>query len=245
MKFDLKRVLPFALTATILLSGCSEKSECDIPTRHVHRYTKEISDDIIIESYFDDEHLTLWSGYNWNEDYIEINKVDEALYKLLNNKRLFDGATNWNYLFNVMASKKDYLMFYYYYTTIETYTTTDSDGKTTTHTRVVEHSGWHSNPYDSDNTGKTRLYHHRFYGYRVIYENGKFKLEQSPAVDDIREIINDYPYFSEDCVTEVYETFNFSKYELGKLSPEDFNTFKGPDLSNPDLNLGQVRERIN
>lgn len=188
----------------------------------------------------DDEHLNS-SGYQWNEEYIEINKVDESVYKLFKSNKLFEGTNNWDYLYNLMASQKDYLKFYYEYTTTETYTTTDSDGNQTTHTRTEHHDGWHTNPYDSDNTGKTRLYHHKFYGYRVIYESDKFKLERSPYVDDIREIINEYPYFSENCVIEVYETFYFNKYELRYLSPEDFDVFDGPDLENPNLDIGESR----
>ena len=71
----------------------------------------------------------------------------------------------------------------------------------------------------------------------IVYINGNPKLEESPAVDDIREIINDYQYFPEDCVTEVYETFKFSRSELPYLSPSDFDTFKGPDLSNKTIEL--------
>ena len=223
-----------------LLSGCGKKSDCEIPTRHVHKYTKEITDDITIEKYLDDEHLNNY-GYQWNSDYIEITKDDEELYKLLNSKGLFEGLNNWEYLYNEMASHHDYLMFYYEYYTTEIYTTTDDEGNITTHTQQVYHDGWHSNPYDSDNTGKTRLYHHRYYGYRVIYKDGKFKLEKSDAVDDVREIINDYPYFSEGCVEEVYEQFRFYKSELPFLSPEDFDTFNQPDLENKNLYTGKTR----
>lgn len=241
-KSALKKVMPFALTATILLSGCGKKSGCEIPTSHVHKYTKVVTDDITIEAYFDDEHLNL-SGYTWNADYIEINKVDEALYKALYSKGLFDGKTNWDYLYNQMAIHHDYLEFYYEYTAVESYTEVDSEGNTTVKTRTVEHDGWHTDPNDLNNTGKTRLNHHRYYGYRVIYKDGKFKLEQSPAVDDIREIIDDYPYFSEYCVTEVYKTFNFNRSELKYLSPDDFDTFTAPDLENPNLDTGISRIR--
>lgn len=241
-RFTLKRMLPYALAASVVLSGCGEKSECNIPASHVHKYTKQVTDDITIERYMENEHLG-YAGYNWTEEYIEINKVDEEIYKLLNKYSLFEGVNNWDYLYNRMANNHDYLMFYYEYYTTETYTTTDSDGKTTTHTRTVHHDGWHSNPNDSDNTGKTRLYHHRYYGYRIIFENGKFKVEKSPEVDDIREIINEYPYFSEDCDTVVYETFKFNRRELKYLSPEDFDTFVNPDLDNTSLELGEGRNR--
>lgn len=241
-KYTLTRIMPFTLATAILFSGCGQKSECDIPTSHVHRYTKQFTEDIKIETYRDSEYLN-YSGYNWHEDYIEINKVDEELFKLLGSKKLFEGTANWKYLYNEMATHHDYLMFYYEYYTTEYYTTTDSDGNTTTHTRIVRHDGWHNNPNDYDNTGKTRLYHHRYYGYRIVYENGKFQVEKSPAVDDIRQIISDYTYFTEDCITKVYETFNFKRSELPSLSPEDFDTFIGPDLENKSLESDNVRIR--
>lgn len=230
-----KQISALALVATMLLSGCGEKSSCEVPTRHVHRYTKEISSDITLEAYFDQEYLT-FSGYNWNDDYIEINKMDEEFYKLITGNKLFEGPTNWDYLFNVMANQHDYLKFYYEYYTTETKITTDSEGNETVEEVQVHHDGWTENPYNSDNTGKTRLYHHKFYGYKVVYKNGRFSLEKSPLVDDIREIIDEYPYFSESCVSEVFETFKFSRYELGDLRPEDFNVYSHPDLSNPNLN---------
>ena len=57
------------------------------------------------------------------------------------------------------------------------------------------HDGWTDNPDYAHNTGKVRLYHHRYFGYKVLREDNKFKLERSPAVDDVRTIISEYPYF--------------------------------------------------
>lgn len=237
-----RKMIPYVLTLSMILSGCGEKSKCELPSRHVHKYTKQVTDDISIDRYVIDEHLTLY-GYNWNEEYIEINKHDEEIYKIMRKKSLFDGVTNWDYLYHVMATHHDYLEFYYHYTTTETYTTTDANGKTSVKTRTKTHSGWTDNPNRAHNTGKTRLYHHRYYGYRIIYEDGKFKLERSPAVDDIREIIYDYPYFSEDCIEEVYEEYKFNKHELEYLSPDDFDVFTGPDLENKDLETGKTRTK--
>ena len=35
------KLLSTILTGTLLLSGCGERSECNIPTRHVHKYIKQ------------------------------------------------------------------------------------------------------------------------------------------------------------------------------------------------------------
>lgn len=242
-KLSLVKIAPYVLMAGLTISGCGEKSECELPSRHVHKYVKQFDNDIKIEKYMDKETLDYF-GYHWTDDYIEITKDDEKVYKIIDRKGLFEGKNNWEYLYNKMATHHDYLEFYYEYTTIETYTVTDDDGNVEVKTRIVEHNGWHRNPYDSDNTGKTRLYHHRYYGHRIVNKNGKFKLEESPAVDDIREVIEMYPYFSEDCISLVYEQYRFSKYELPYLRPEDFDVFKQPDLGNKSLSLENEKIKV-
>lgn len=240
-KKKLKRTIAGVLAA-LSLTGCGKKSDCEIPTRHVHKYTKEITSDISIDRYVDDEHLNN-HGYNWTEDYLEITQNDEEYYKLLAKKQLFVGEDNWDYLYNLMASQHDYLMFYYEYYTTETYTTTDDKGNVTIHTRQVHHDGWHGKASDSDNTGLTRLYHHRYYGYRIINDGDKLRLEESPAVDDIRDIIFDYPYFSDQPIIEVYEQYKFKRKELPELSVDDFDVFTGPDLSTSELDKNKVKTK--
>lgn len=239
-KLSLIKITPYVLAIGLTITGCGEKSDCEIPSRHVHKYVKAFDNDIKIEKYMDKETLDYF-GYHLTDDYIEMTKEDEKFYKLIGRKGLFNGKDNWDYLYNVMATHHDYLEFYYEYTTIETYTETDEDGNIEVKTRVVEHNGWHKNPYDSDNTGKTRLYHHRYYGYNIIKKNNKFKAEQSEAVDDIRKIIDKYPYFSEDCISKVYEQYKFSKYDLPYLSPDDFDVFEQPDLENKNITSSDVK----
>ena len=226
-----KKVLPL-LTIPFILTGCGQKSECELPSRHVHMYTKNTNKGKITK-YLDSENV-IYGNYNWNKDYIEITKDDENFYRTKGD--LFEGADNWTYLYNTMlANNYDYLEFYYHYTTTSTYTTTDSKGHTTTHTQTHHHSGWSEDPTHRGVNGDVRVNHHRFYGYRIIYRNGEYVKEQSPIVDDIRDIIYDYPYFSEDCVKIVYKEYDCSRYDLAKLKVEDFNAFKKLDLSNKEL----------
>ena len=221
------------LTLGVPLVGCAEKAECEIPESHVHLYTKDADKDIRLQTFFLGEY-TNWDGYQRQDEYIKITKDDERAYDRLNGK--FLGTDNWDYLYFQMAHHHDYLRFYYEYWTTEIETYTDSDGNTQTRIKNVHHDGWTDNPYKSDNTGKVRLYHHKYYGYRLVCEEGKYRIEKSPLVDDIREIIDEYPYFDEDCVTTVYETFKFKKRELGNLTIyDDFNPFKQPDLANKEL----------
>ena len=239
-KFELQKIVPYLLISSMLLTGCGKKVDCNYPNRHVHLYTKYPGSRIAISTYFDSEDESL-HGFARQEDHMDITKTDEEFYKIITRNGLFVGEDYFNYLYQLMASKHDYLKFYYEYETTEVYTETDSKGNTTMHTRTVTHSGWHDNPNDSDNTGKTRLYHHRYYGYRITCIDGKFQLERSPLVDDVRQILGEYPYVCENCVEEVYEQFKFSRSELRYLDPNEFDTFAQPDLGNSTPYLGATK----
>ena len=223
-----------ALSLSLSLSGCNEKSDCEIPSRHVHKYTKQVTEDLSIESYFDNEHLS-FNGYDWNKEYVEINEKDEKIYKLLNKNKLFKGTDNWTYLYNIMATHQDYLMFYYEYETVGIEWVFNSKGGGYARNVIETEDGWTDNPNYIHNTGSTLLYHPRYYGYRIIYKDGKYDLERSKAVDDIREIIEEYPYFSENCIEEITAEFEFAPEELPFISIDSINPFTGPDLSNKNL----------
>ena len=74
------------LSLLLLLSGCGEKSECELPTRHVHKYTKRANNGITITRYIESEDLRL-QGYKWNEDHININTIDADRFKESSDKR--------------------------------------------------------------------------------------------------------------------------------------------------------------
>ena len=234
------KTVPYFIITTLLLSGCGKKQECDIPTRHVHLYTKEITNNVDIATYFDSEYL-IFDGYDRNDSYLEINKKDEEIYNYFTRYNLFKGIDNWEYLYYEMANNHDYLEFYYSYYTTEEYTTTDSKGNIEVHTRQVHHSGWTKNPNYSHNTGETKLCHHRYYGYKIVYENNHFVLKRSKGYDDIREILEEYPYYCIDGTTIVSEYFNFSTSRLRYLKPEDFDVFNQPDLDNKTPYLNNIR----
>ena len=235
-KFKLQKVVPFVLISSMLLTGCGKKMECDKPNRHAHLYTKKITNNITLTTYYDSEYETI-SGFKWNPETMELNKVDEKMYAKLNSKDLFVAEKNWDYLYARMAGAHDWLEFYYEYYTYETHTYTDSDGKTHTETERVRHDGWHTDPRDSDNTGDVRLFHNRFYAWRAIYKDGDFTLQRSPLVDDIRQVLEDYPYAGEKCSETVYKAFRFNTWDLPKLKVSDFTTFNHPDLSNTSISL--------
>ena len=244
-KKNIIKLLPYILASSISLSGCGAAPSCGITNnRHVHLYTKNITDDITISKYMDSEKETDYNGYNWNQDYIEITKQDEAFYKLLKNHNLFNGLDNFDYLYYEMANNHDYLEYYYEYTTTETYTTTDSKGNVTIHTRTVTHSGWTKNQNYSNNTGKVRLCHHKYSAYKINYENGRPTLERSPYVDDIREVLQDYPYVKEDNSEVFSTTYRYTRSESKELKVEYFYDVNShPDLSNTTPYLNKIKEK--
>lgn len=227
-----KLLLPALVVSSLALSGCGEKKDCEIPTSHVHKYTKKITNDIRIIKYLQEEYSSYWD-YDWNPEYFEITKEDEKFFSI--SKNLFKASDNWDYLYYLMKSKKDFLEFYYRYITTETYTVTDGNGKTHLRTRAVTRTGWTDNPTYSHNTGKVRLGHHKYYSFYIEYHDGKYYKKRSPLVDDIREVLKDYPYTEEDCYEIVYDYYQFSSIQLPFLKPEQFNSFKQPDFSNSSM----------
>ena len=241
-KLKLKKIVPYALVATLVLSGCGKKAECDYPNRHVHKYTKKITKDITLEGYFEDESLTR-SGFKWNEEKKEINSKDSKFFQELESKAfghddLILGEDNWDYLYYKMANQHDYLEYYWRYTTTEYYYTTDSDGNRTRHKRNVTKSGWSEDPRHAHNTGDVIVKHHIYFAYSIVFDNGKWKAKRSPYVNDIRTVLKDYPYVAEVFWDETESnTYTFSTYELPYLDVNQITPFRGPDLTNTNIDL--------
>ena len=236
-----KIILTYVTTLSLLpfvLTGCGEKSKCELPERHVHKYVRYVNNDVLINKYLEDEELSNFSGYTWTGETIDINSKDAAFYDKTYD--LIDEKDNWDYLYYMMASSKDYLEFWYEYDTTQIVTSTDSKGHTTSKVVTHHHEGWHQDSRSSNNTGKFRIVHYQFHGYKVIYENGKFYTQRSYDVDDVREILSDYPYFYEDFRTHITsKNYKISKNDLWKLDPYDpqYNTFNHPDLTNKSKDL--------
>ena len=244
-KKNIIKLLPYIVASSIALSGCGSEPSCGITNnRHVHLYTKQVNDDLTISKYKDSEQKTDFSGYTWNPEYIEITKQDEEFYKLLNNNGLFNGIDNFNYLYYEMSNNHDYLEYYYKYTTTESYTTYDSKGNPHHHTRTVTHKGWTQNKDYNHNTGKIRLVHHKYCAFKINYINGHISLERSPYVDDIREVLQEYPYVVEDNSCLENTEFIYDKYQIKLLTADDFYYVnEHPDLSNTTPFLNKVKTK--
>lgn len=234
------------LACPFFLSGCMD-ADCKIPDYHVHKYIGKIrrgykcyDENHTIINYFNSEYLTpgyeKWVEeerdwpmhypttieYNWQEETIKITKDELEFYKVKD--ELFRGDENWDYLFSVMQRCTDYLHFRYKYT--------DGDS---------DYYDWTTDKNHSGNTGEVRVRHFKFYGYRIVKKDGKYVREQSPLVDDIRDIIDEYPFFSQECYKTVYKEYKFNKNEVGKIKLEDIDEFRQPDRENKELKKNNTK----
>lgn len=233
-------IFPYLLGAGLLAGGVlsvPHPEQCDITsTYHVHLYTKDIGN-VRIQKWLPEESLTLF--YVKQEDFLPATTFDLNAYSTLDIYSLFEGKENIDYIHYQIRKNRDYMKFYYYYE--ETYEVEDEDGEKRQVTDT--YSGWSTDPRHRGVTGKTRVYHTRYFAYKLVQRNGKLELEKSPSVDDVRTILNEYPYISESTTQEVSETFNFGRLELPYLNLEDFDPFYTPTVEdNPLENISTNKD---
>ena len=230
MKPKVRKIYPKVLTLLaipFILSGCARNVECNVPERHVHKYVGS-NNKGTVTNYFDSEGEYIRVGYTdgdfqtfyyyRKDDYIDISKDDERFYEI-KGYYLFDGRENWDYLYNVMATKKDFLEYQYQY----------DDGL------GGWNRSWTTNKKKNNLTGKVRVCHYQFCGHKLEYKDGRWINTRSPFVDDIRQIIDEYPYFELDCYKVAKKEYTFDKKQVKDIKIEDINEFNHPDLENKDL----------
>lgn len=219
-----KLILPL-LATTVILTGCAARSDCEIKKTHAHKYYCNTNIGTIY-TYMNSEYLKDGEFY-WTKDYIDLTLHDDVDFFEIK-KDLFDGRKNWGYLYNGMKDSPDYLSFYYSYDEDEDYW--DGDGNH--QTRKKNYSGWTTNPRARGVTGEVALNHYRFFSYKIVKNDGKYERIQSPLVDDIREVLDEYPYAPKRFAKSVYVTYRFKVRDLPNLKVSDFDYFTGPDLEN-------------
>lgn len=211
-----------------LLSGC-KSTDCGIIDTHVHKYVGKTNKGTI-ENYYLSERDNLYENhadiFEVDSNYVHYHKDPEiilitadeiAFYKIKD--QLFRGKENWDYLYNLMASKHDYIEYEYRYR--------DSDGDS--------HHSWTDDPSDSRLTGDVRVYHFRYFGYKIEKINGRYQKKRSPLVDDIRDIINEYPYFDLQCFKEVHKDYSFDSKIVSSLTLNDVDEYQSPNLYDREL----------
>lgn len=235
-KKDLEKIpylaIPYVIGTGLFIGGMlavPHQKKCDLTsTYHVHLYTKEIGN-VKIQKWLNNESSTFF--YAKQDDFLKATTLDLEVYDKLDDYNLFQGLDNMDFINYQILSNRDYMKFYYSYE--ETRTIKDSEGKTKTVTET--HSGWSENPRHRGVTGKVRVHHKVYYAYKLVYNNKDLELEKSNPVDDIRTIINEYPYISENTNEEVTADFKFKTRELPYLNLEDFDPFYQPTIENNPL----------
>lgn len=225
-------IIPYVLGAGLFIGGMlavPHEEQCDITsTYHVHLYTKDIGN-VRIEKWLQKENDTF--SYVKHDDFLPVTSFDLEVYDKLDDYSLFEGIENIDYIHYQIRNNRDYMKFYYHYE--ESHTEEDEDGNKR---KVTEtHEGWSTNPRHRGVTGKTRVYHTRYYAYKLIQKDDKLELEKSPSVDDVRTILNEYPYVGENTTQEVTEIFYFSSFELPYLNLEEFDPFYTPTVEDNPL----------
>jgi hypothetical protein len=221
-------------TATTSLTGCGKKADCNISDSHAHLYTNEQG----YIRYIDKEYLS-YEGYERNEEYITI-EGEEDLYRFMDKKNLMRISDNLDVILNTQEQNVDYTEYRYRYTYMQPIPHTRKVGKTTTtyftYIPVTRYS-WTSNPNHSRLTGETRLCHYVYVAYKIEKnEKGKYVLIPSEQVDDIREVMDEYPYISKKYIKVVNINGEEVDYEDGKeeeLTEEEQNRIEEYEESQP------------
>lgn len=221
-------------TSVASLTGCGKKADCSIDGRHAHLYTNEEG----YIRYIDKEYLS-YEGYERKEDYVSI-EGEEDFYKFLDKNNLMRIDDNLDVILAQQEANVDYMEYRYSYTYLQPIPHIIRSGKTTTtyFTYIPQrrHS-WTSNPERSGLTGETRLCHYVYVAYQIVKdENGKYVLVPSPDVDDIREVMGEYPYVKESYSKIVNLEGEEVDYEDGKeedLSDEEKERIEEYESSEP------------
>ncbi|MBP5678691.1 MAG: hypothetical protein J6X28_02555 [Bacilli bacterium] len=177
-KLQLERGLLITLAATcaLALTGCSKKSNCKEKEYHVHRYVKGN-----LVQYLHREDLD-YDGYHWTEG---VYFTDPDFFEYMEQNKLLEVLANKEYIEQVQNSQSDYLEYEYQ----------DKNTK-----------GWTTDPTHPGLTGEVRNCHPMHFAYDVEKdENGNRKLVKSPLVENIIDVEEDYPMFTED-FTEIVRT---------------------------------------
>ncbi len=232
-------IFPYLLGTGLFFGGIlsvPHPEQCDISsTYHVHLYTRNIGN-VKIQKWLANENDTF--SYVKHNDFLPVTTFDLNAFYELDSYGLFEGKDNIDYIHYQIETNRDYMRFYYYYE--ETDYVENEDGETEEVTHIYE--GWTNNPRHEGVTGKVKIYHTKYYAYKLVQNGDQLELEKSPSVDDIRTILNEYPYVSEDTNHEVTETFYFIPFELPYLNLDEITPFYTPTVEDNPLDSSSITD---
>lgn len=170
-------VLAGTLAATCL-SGCSnsESAKCEIPNMHVHAY---VNDEGYIR-YVEHEFLE-YEKYKRSYNYREITEEESKLYRFLDSKDLFRIDDNIDLVLSQQEQNKNL--------TVYEYSDSIFSG-----TKVTSYY-WTNDPNHDNLTGEEKEVHYIYQAFNLKKDHrGNYFLNPSPLVDDITEVMEEYPY---------------------------------------------------
>ncbi|MBP3634841.1 MAG: hypothetical protein J6J17_00060 [Bacilli bacterium] len=198
-KKRLKRLKYAALSLALVtsLTGCGKKADCEIKEDHAHLYT---NDEGYCRYIMDKEYLK-YEGYERNDDYILITEDEKSLYKFFDKNNLLLIEDNIDTILQNQAENKDYIEYRYSYIYNQPIPNYMLIGKETylyyTYITTTMYS-WTRDANHANLTGEQRKCHYVYTAYKIEKdENGKFVLIPSEPVDDIRKVMEEYPYIKE------------------------------------------------
>lgn len=181
------------ICGSVLLTSCGKEAECQIDEYHIHKYTDEAG----YTKYVESEKLTL-GEFNRNDEYILISKEEEEYYKKVNKAKLLLASNNYEMINKLLEENNDYLEYEYRHT----YITYMMSGKVMIPITHVSYN-WTTDKNDSRLTGKVRIIHPMYQAYDIKKdENGKLVVVVSDIVDNLYDVIDEYPYIRKDDVKE-------------------------------------------
>lgn len=198
LKVNSKLVASIALT--IGLIGCNPKSDCHIKEYHLHRYENRG-----ITRYMDDEHLE-HDHYTWTDDFKYDDKHNKDLHEFEMKNDLLKISDNEKYLKSVQNRNQDHLEYRYYNCFMKDIPQSSSSSFKNAKDIYVPFISynWTADEEFPNLTGEVRMCHSMYTAYKIVSDkNGNFRLVESPKVDDIFSIQDEYPYFKEDFVSVV------------------------------------------
>ncbi len=188
------------------LTGCGKKADCEIPNRHAHMY---VNDDGYVR-YIESEKIE-FDDYNRSYNYIDLTEEESQFYNILISKDMFRIDDNIDLILAQQEQNRSFMIYEY------SYNTNSRVGSSTSYY-------WTNDPEHEDLTGKEKEVHYIYQAYNVKKdEDGKFIVYPSPIVEDIMEVMEEYPYIRENyyvAVDEYNVAVKFSD-DLSKKAQDD------------------------
>lgn len=219
------------ITSVFLFSGCAKNVECHIEETHAHKYVSEQQLDKYVIS--EKEHIGSWGRL---DDYILIDKKDEKLMDFINDNDLYIIQNNIDEIRQMASEKHDQTEYRYSYKQTILIPQIRKVGKVTTVTQmpyVVTNYSWTTDANHPNLTGEQREVHHMYQGYKIeVNEKGEYEIIASSFVENIEDLLPEYPYVSSDFI----KTVNANNYNI-EVDYED-----GPEQEAIELSAKEAKE---